>query len=240
MVFATKGYSCILHVMEFKWGHDGALKHGIGGNDVKLISQWPGMLYDNTRDYIMFGFAAASKKFSCNPMGMKGANLVSLVGEMAYDWHPNLRKLFRLADTSTCFPLNIRTSLPIPAWPSSNVTLLGDAIHTMTAGRGVGANTALRDARLLSKKLIAMRDGQIGLIEGIHDYEAKMIKYGFDAVVKSRAQIDCNHPIHKPVIGRFMLTGMRTAMRMTNYLPPLKRRMEYAQSRFRGADREED
>jgi 2-polyprenyl-6-methoxyphenol hydroxylase-like FAD-dependent oxidoreductase len=240
MIFAPQGYSCIFHTMEFKWGKDGKLKLGVGSNDARLISQWPGMLYDNTRDYIMFAFAAARQKFSYNPMSRKGDDLIDLVDEMTYDWHLNLRKLFHLADPSTCLPLNISTSFPIPAWPSSNVTLLGDAIHTMTPGRGVGANTALRDARLLGKKLIAVRDGQIDLIEGIHEYEAKMIKYGFDAVMKSRTQMDCNSPIHKPVIGRVMLTGMRTAMRVTNHLPPLKRRIEYAQSRFRGAGREED
>jgi hypothetical protein len=29
----------------------------------------------------------------------------------------------------------------VPQWPTTNVTLIGDAIHTMTPGRGVGANT---------------------------------------------------------------------------------------------------
>ena len=116
MVFAPKGYSCILHVMEFKWGHDGEPKDGIGRSDADLLSRWPGMLYDNTRDYIMFGFAAARQNFPRDPMSLRGDELIKLVEQMTRDWHPNLRKLFHLADPSTSFPLNIRTSVPIGPW----------------------------------------------------------------------------------------------------------------------------
>ena len=66
MVFAPKGYSCILHVMEFKWDREGNLKGGIGGNNAELISRWPGLLYDNTRDYINWGFAASSRRLPPN------------------------------------------------------------------------------------------------------------------------------------------------------------------------------
>ncbi|GAA4032218.1 hypothetical protein GCM10022247_66550 [Allokutzneria multivorans] len=50
--------------------------------------------------------------------------------------------------------LPIRTSVPVPKWESSNVTVLGDAIHSMTPFRGIGADIALRDAQLLCRKLI--------------------------------------------------------------------------------------
>jgi len=240
MVFAPKGYSCILHVMEFKWGHDGQPRNGIGRSDAELLSRWPGMLYDNTRDYIMFGFAAARQNFPRDPMNLQGAELIKLVEQMTHDWHPNLRKLFHLADPSTSFPLNIRTSVPIEPWPTTTVTLLGDAIHTMTPGRGVGANTALRDARLLCKNLVAVRDGKLDLIDAIRDYETKMRAYGFDAVKKSLRQMSGNDPIHKPIIGRIVLTAMRTAMRVVNHIPALKRRMERAESEFRGAERKDD
>ena len=59
----------------------------------------------------------------------------------------------------------------------------------MTPGRGVGANTALRDAVNLCRQLIDVRDGRQELIAAVHEYEAKMIEYGFDAVIKSRAQM---------------------------------------------------
>jgi len=237
MVFAPKGYSCILHVMEFKWDRNG-VKAGIGGTDADLIARWPGLLYDNTTDYVMWGFGAARQRFPVDPLGLSGAQLIELAREMTAGWHPNLRTLIDRSDPSTCFPLNIRTSVPIAPWPTSAITVLGDAIHTMTPGRGVGANTALRDAALLCRNLIAARDGATSLQQAIHAYEAEMIRYGFAAVLASRKQMDGRDPIHKPVVGRLVLAGMRTGMRFVNAVPPLKRRMADEQLRFRGADRE--
>jgi 2-polyprenyl-6-methoxyphenol hydroxylase-like FAD-dependent oxidoreductase len=239
MVFAPKGYNCIIHVMEFKWDRDRELKQGIGDNDAALIARWPGLLYDNTADYINWGFSASAKHFPADLMQRKGEELIRLTLEMTPNWHPNLRTLFQQADPSTCFAINIRTSVPVPAWPTNNVTLLGDAIHTMTPGRGVGANTALRDANRLRRNLIAVRDGKMGLLEAVGDYEVQMREYGFDAVLKSREQMDGNGPMHKPVIGRAMLAGMRTSMRVVNVVPPLKRRMTESMMRFRDAERED-
>lgn len=237
MVFAPKGYTCIIHVMEFKWDRNG-LKSGIGGNDAELIGKWPGLLYDNTTDYINWGFAASSRWLPDNVMELEAPDLVRQVLQTTPNWHPNLRRLFELTDLSTCFPVNIRTSVPVPAWQASNVTLLGDAIHTMTPGRGVGANTALRDAALLCRNLMAYRDGRMGFTEAIGDYETRMREYGYDAVEKSLEQIDGNSPMHKPVAGRIMLGGMRTAMRTINHIPPLRRRMEANLLKYRGAGRD--
>ncbi|MGH3833059.1 MAG: hypothetical protein ACRDRS_21930 [Pseudonocardiaceae bacterium] len=105
----------------------------------------------------------------------------------------------------------------------------------MTPGRGVGANTALRDARLLCRNLTAARAGHSTLLEGIHDYETKMIGYGSEAVKKSLKQMTSDGPIFKPVIGRAVLAGMRTI----NYLPPVKRHMAASRQSFRNRDRED-
>ncbi len=78
--------------------------------------------------------------------------------------------------------LPIRTSVAVPPWETTNITLLGDAIHSMTPFRGIGANTALRDAQLLGRNLIAAARGEVELVAGIHDYETQMIDYGFAAV----------------------------------------------------------
>jgi 2-polyprenyl-6-methoxyphenol hydroxylase-like FAD-dependent oxidoreductase len=184
MVQAPKGYSCIVHVMEFKWDGSGEIKNGISATDAELIKVWPGLQFDNTRDYINWGFSASADKFPADVMERRGDDLARLVLEMTPDWHPNLRRLFELTDPSTCFPVNIKTSVPVDPWPASNVTLIGDAIHTMTPGRGVGANTALRDAVLLCARIIDVAEGRLEIVEAVNRYETKMIKYGFDAVLK--------------------------------------------------------
>lgn len=68
-------------------------------------------------------------------------------------------------DPASVFPVAVRTSVPIGAWETTAVTLLGDAVHVMSPAIGVGANTALRDARGLD--------------------EEEMTGYGFDAVRES-------------------------------------------------------
>jgi 2-polyprenyl-6-methoxyphenol hydroxylase-like FAD-dependent oxidoreductase len=239
MVNAPRGLACILHVMEFQWDRDGKVKSGIGGNTEELIRRWPGLQFDNTRDYINWGLSATADKFPANVMELRGRELIEAALQLTAGWHPNLRRLFELTDPGTCFPVNIWTSVPLEPWQTTNVTLLGDAIHTMTPGRGVGANTALRDAVNLCRQLIAVRDGRQELIPAVREYEAKMIEYGFDAVIKSRAQMTADDPVHKPVIGRLVLAGMRTAMRAVNHLPPAKRRMRDSMLAYRGADRGE-
>jgi 2-polyprenyl-6-methoxyphenol hydroxylase-like FAD-dependent oxidoreductase len=52
----------------------------------------------------------------------------------------------------------------------------------MPPTRGIGGNTALRDASLLCQQLVAAYNGEKPLLRAIHDYEAEMLKYGFKAV----------------------------------------------------------
>ncbi len=59
-----------------------------------------------------------------------------------------------------------------------NVTLLGDAVHTMSPGCGEGANIALRDAALLCRTLVGFAPKE--------QYETQMLHYAFEAVADSR------------------------------------------------------
>ena len=236
MIVGPHGNSCIFHVMRFPWDESGAPKVGIGSTDAALIKNWPGLQFDNTRDYIMWGFAAAAKDLPTDILKMTGAQLHRLVQQRAASWHPDLRTLFAGADPTSCFPLTIRTSVPTDQWATTNVTLLGDAIHTMTPGRGVGANTALRDARLLTRNLTAARDGRTSVLDAIRDYETKMIAYSTVAVKESLKQMTADGAMYKPVVGRAALTGMRTAFRVMNHLPPVKRRIAASYEIFRSQD----
>jgi 2-polyprenyl-6-methoxyphenol hydroxylase-like FAD-dependent oxidoreductase len=232
LVMAPRGMGAILHVMEFPWRQNGH-QHAAGGNDAALLEQWPGLLYDNTRDHIIWGTWAARKNYPRDPGKATQADQLVIAKEMTTNWHPNFRRLIDLTDPTTVFGINIRTSVPLEPWDTDNVTLLGDAVHTMTPGRGVGANTALRDAMTLCRRLIEVRDGKRRLIPAIHAYEVEMLHYSAKAVIESRKQMDATDPIHRPIVGRLVLAIARTFMRVVNQVPALKRRMAENQMKLR-------
>lgn len=236
LIFAPRGYSLVSHTMEFKFDR-GGVKNGVGGTEAALIEDWPGLLFDNTTDYFMWGFGASRRRMLRDPMALRGRDLIDLVLESTPGWHPNLRRLFDASDPTATFPLSIRTSGPIEPWPAGPVTILGDAAHTMTPGRGVGANTALLDAMLLCHQLVQVQEGRVGQREAVAGYETAMIQYGFEAVRESLAQMDGDAPMHKPVLGPVALGGMKTAFRAMNLLPPIKRRMAEGQTRLRNRKR---
>src|SRR5687768_14384827 len=63
----------------------------------------------------------------------------------------------------------------------------------MTPFRGVGGNTALRDAHNLSDAFIShVRDGR-PLLEAIGEYEREMRKYGFEKVQESLQACEMAH-----------------------------------------------
>jgi len=88
------------------------------------------------------------------------------------EWHPSIRSLLELQQRNRTSVVRITSVEPdLPVWESSDVTLLGDAVHCMPPTGGVGANTALRDAALLSE-LLKERS-----LDGIPEYESLMRDY---------------------------------------------------------------
>lgn len=236
LIYARGGVLGVLHVMEFKWDADGAVKSGIVGTDADLIRSWPGLLYDNTRDYINVIIWTAADRFPPNVMAMRGAELLAVAREMTRDWHPNLRELIARSDPGSCIPIKVSTSEPVEPWKATNVTLLGDAIHTMTPGRGVGANTALRDATLLCRQLTVAASGGKTLLQAVADYEADMLPYGFARVADSlrNSGTDGADPLYRPVLGRLALAKVRLFFTLTSRVPALRHRFVARLHAYRG------
>jgi 2-polyprenyl-6-methoxyphenol hydroxylase-like FAD-dependent oxidoreductase len=110
--------------------------------------------------------------------------------------------------------------VPIAAWQTRHVTLLGDAIHSMTPYRGIGANVALKDARRLRDALAAAVRGDRPLLEAIHDYESDMLAYGFRAVRTSLNAMN-RAMIENPL----QLALSRAALGIIDRVPACKRWM---------------
>jgi 2-polyprenyl-6-methoxyphenol hydroxylase-like FAD-dependent oxidoreductase len=111
--------------------------------------------------------------------------LYDIARRITADWHPALVELVRCADPPSTFAVAIRAALPVAPWPSSRITLLGDAIHATTPAGGTGANVALRDAALLTDMLTATDQGRLPVLDAIAGYEEQMREYGFAASTRS-------------------------------------------------------
>jgi len=162
-------------------------------------------------DYLMWAVAGDLRRFGVADerlTAMSPAELHALTTRLIRSWHPDLRALHARAAVDETFLVRIRTSPPVPPWPPSRVTVLGDAIHAMSPARGSGANTALQDAALLCRTLTGtagngartdlagsrtVRDGSGtarnggDLIAAVGEYERQMRDYGYAAVAASQA-----------------------------------------------------
>jgi 2-polyprenyl-6-methoxyphenol hydroxylase-like FAD-dependent oxidoreductase len=145
-----------------------------------------------------------------------GRELRDLALRTADGWHPLLRQLIVEADVDTVAGAPLHSSEPVPSWPTTRVTLLGDAIHTMTPLQGLGGNTALRDAAVLTQQLTRVERGQSDLVEAIAAYERDMRGYGFEAVQRS-LQVS-ESVASTSTVGR---VAFRTVLNAANAIPPL-------------------
>lgn len=145
--------------------------------------------------YLMWAVVTAEKRFSAKQKALWATGaLHELALLLTKRWKPELRTLVEDAEADDCLAIPIRSSVPVPPWPTGRVTLLGDAIHAMTPAGGQGANTALRDAALLTEELTAVHAGTEELRPALARYEASMREYGFAAVAASLRGIDMFRP----------------------------------------------
>ncbi|MGC5286718.1 FAD-dependent oxidoreductase [Micromonospora sp. DT231] len=133
-------------------------------------------------DYLLCAFVASTELFPSRPERLDGTQLKAYITGLITDWHPALRHLIAACppEDVSAFPFQA-SDRPAP-WAPARVTVLGDAVHGMPPAGGNGANTALRDAALLTRQLSLAGTGHLPLLEAIGEYETEMREYGFQAV----------------------------------------------------------
>jgi len=169
-------------------------------------------------EYVMWGFSARRSKYSRTNLEELGpADLKDAVLALMQGWDGALRHLIETAEPATVSTFAVKTSVPVPPWPTRNVTLLGDALHNMTPFRGIGANVALRDAAALRRALVAVAGGEQDLLPALAAYEHDMIDYGFAAVRTSLADMERFHS--EGALARLMT---KAVFRTVNLVAPLR------------------
>ncbi len=140
--------------------------------------------------YVFWSFLTDRNRFPSELETMSPDKLLRLTDEMTEGWHPRLKSLIKRADPKTVMALNYKTSVAPERWASGQVTLIGDAIHSMPPTGGLGANIALEDAAVLCQELINFQeDENLCLDEAVGNYESKMFEYAFQAVESSMVNL---------------------------------------------------
>jgi len=114
-----------------------------------------------------------------------GPPAAKIAKDLTSNWHPSMRPLFeQMVEADAAFwKITCSTPSGVPEWPNeSRVTVIGDAVHSMTPVGGIGANTAVRDSALLGRLLIEAGGYKEGVTAA---YEKEMRVYGSEAVGRS-------------------------------------------------------
>lgn len=145
--------------------------------------------FNEAEDYMMWALTGKSAQLGCSDrelLAMSPADLHHLALRRVRTWDSAIRELVKQAYIDATFCLRMQTSTPVPRWKTTNVTLLGDAIHAMLPSRGSGANMALWDAKSLCNKLTATASRDKTLLHALEEYELEMTARGFEAVRASQ------------------------------------------------------
>ncbi len=236
MLFDRQGGFGIVHAMHMPWSESGVPRRGPGSTDAALVEAWPGLRYDNTTDYLSWGLSVSHTVAPADTLQRRGADLNALALDLTRDWNPRWRELIATSDPTASLALSIRTSDPLEPWEPSAVTLIGDAAHTMTPGRGAGANTALRDARELRDRLVRVRDGELSLVAAVGEFEELMRRYSALAVNESLEFMNDDGTARRPIVGPLSVLAQRTGMRVVDRVPALKRRIARSMQKVRDSE----
>ncbi|KAH6614606.1 hypothetical protein B0J18DRAFT_304126 [Chaetomium sp. MPI-SDFR-AT-0129] len=111
-----------------------------------------------------------------------GKPVADIAQRLTQNWHANFKPLFDQMNVNEAAFWRITCSSPsgVPEWDNDpRVTVLGDAVHSMTPAGGNGANTAVRGAALLGRLLGEAGGWKEGVTE---KYEREIRVLGSEAV----------------------------------------------------------
>ena len=201
---------------------DGSLNNVVPPHsDWMFASAWRSAHSTSADDnYVVWAYVAARTTYPADIDTLDGAALRDLVLNRIHRWSALLRTLVQNSDAATLARVPLRSMPQLAAWPATQITLIGDAIHNMTPMAGIGANTALLDAATLTRALVESRERSAPTEAAVGAYEEAMRAYANRAVALSaKNSLRAASPDQ---LSRF---AFRTALRVAGVVPPFRRRM---------------
>lgn len=213
-----RGYFSAVHDLRSKSAE--RIQGNIGSNEATLLAEAE-ELFENTSDYYFWAFVTRKKNYpnQGDVTQLPGKELLKISQDMTQGWQPVLHQLLQktASDTVIATPLLIATE--VKPWSSRNITLLGDAIHSMPPTRGIGGNIALKDAGLLCQKLTEVTQQGKPFAQALDEYVAEMLQYSFKAVKASKQVL--NLIVMENPFGR---NATKFTLRLVGFLSWLKNR----------------
>jgi 2-polyprenyl-6-methoxyphenol hydroxylase-like FAD-dependent oxidoreductase len=153
-------------------------------DDPNMIFGWtmggqPGVIKAPNDDYAIVGKPAAD-----------------LAKSLTEKWHPRVRPLFEemVEHEAAFWKITCSTPTGVPYWKNNpRVTVIGDAVHSMTPAGGIGANTAVKDSALLGRLIAEAGGFKDGVTAA---YEKEMRVYASEAVRHSYGLATSQFGIH--------------------------------------------
>lgn len=131
----------------------------------------------DAEDYVMWALPTAADRVGAAERPPEVTNVARALIAHA---HPTLRQVVDNAWPALTVALRIGVIPPMRAWPTSPVTVIGDAIHVAP---GFGGNLAMQDAHRLRDALVSAAAGERELLAAIGDYEDQMRSESFPVPV---------------------------------------------------------
>ncbi|MCD2196761.1 FAD-dependent monooxygenase [Actinomycetospora endophytica] len=169
-------------------------------------------------DVLVWAYAAARTAYPDGVESLDGEALRHWVGRRVARWDPRVAAMVAGSAPDTVAPVSLRTMGRLRVWPASTVTLLGDAVHSMTPMAGVGANTALRDADALRRALTD--PGPDDLVARVGTYEEQMRGYANEALA-----VSTRNARNAASTRRLPRLAFRALLSAGEAVPPIKRRV---------------
>lgn len=170
------------------------------------------LLLDGLEDYVLWAVIAHHRDFPAGVAEMDGTARQAVCADMAAGWHPALARMIAESRPESVELLRLKHSTLLKPWPSTTVTVLGDAVHNMPPVGGLGANAALLDAAALAEELLR-HDTPVAAVAA---YEKRMRDHGYGAlresVTNTRRAISPNVVSRR--MGRVFFRGMKAVSQL--------------------------